>query len=49
MYKQLGYVPRYEKENVNYMHVQYKAMNGNSYVDLIMVDFNKLPIKENLE
>lgn len=49
LYKKLGYVPRYEKENVNYMHAQYKGMNGNSYVDLIMPEFNALPIKEDLE
>ena len=49
VYKQLGYVPRYERENVNYMYTQYKDMNGNSYIDLIMVDFNKLPMKEGLE
>ncbi len=46
VYKQLGYVPRYEKENVNYMYAQYKAMEGNSYIDVIIVEFNKLPIKE---
>ena len=46
VYKQLGYVPRYEKENVNYMYAQYKKMRGNSYIDIIMVEFNELPIKE---
>lgn len=46
VYSELGCVPRYERENVNYMHKQYKDMNGNSYVDIIMTDFNKLPIKE---
>lgn len=49
VYKQLGYVPRYERENVNYMYTQYKKMNGNSYIDIIMVDFNELPMKEGLE
>lgn len=46
VYSELGHVPRYEKENMNYMHNQYKSMGGNSYVDLIMDEFNKLPIKE---
>ena len=46
VYKELGYVPRYERENVNYMYAQYKAMDGNSYIDIIIVDFNKLPMKE---
>ena len=36
----------YEKENMNYMHNQYKSMGGNSYVNIIMDEFNKLPIKE---
>lgn len=46
VYSELGHVPRYEKENMNYMHNQYKSMGGNSYVNIIMDEFNKLPIKE---
>ena len=49
VYKQLGYVPRYEKENVNEMYAQYKSMKANHYVDTIIDDFNTLPIKEGLE
>lgn len=48
VYKQLGFVPVYEKENVNYMYSEYKEFHGNSYVDIIMIDFNKLPVKEDL-
>ena len=46
VYKKLGVVPRYEKENVNYMYTQYKNMGGNSYIDLIIVDFNNMPLEE---
>lgn len=46
VYKKLGVVPRYEKENVNYMYTQYKNMGGNSYIDLIVVDFNSMPLEE---
>ena len=46
VYKKLGVVPRYEKENVNYMYTQYKNMGGNSYIDLIVVDFNNMPLEE---
>lgn len=49
VYKQMGFVPRYERENVNYMYSQYKKMKGNSYIDVIMADFNELPMKEGLE
>ena len=46
VYSEIGEVPRYERENVNYMWEQYNSMVGNSYVGTIMVDFNKLPVKE---
>lgn len=46
VYSEIGEVPRYERENVNYMWEQYDSMDGNSYVGTIMVDFNKLPVKE---
>lgn len=46
VYSEIGEVPRYERENVNYMWEQYNSMDGNSYVGTIMVDFNKLPVKE---
>lgn len=45
VYKKLGSVPPYEKENVNYMRQQYKAMGGNSYVDTLVEEFNKLPVE----
>lgn len=46
VYKSIGEVPFYEKENMNYLYSQYKSMKGNSYVDELMEDFNNLPIKE---
>lgn len=46
VYSEIGEVPRYERENVNYMWGQYNSMGGNSYVGTIMTEFNKLPVKE---
>ena len=46
VYKKLGSVPPYEKENVNYMRQQYKIMGGNSYVDTLVEEFNKLPVEK---
>ena len=43
-YTDLGYIPRFEKENVSYLYTQYKAMNGNSYVDEAYPEIMKLPI-----
>lgn len=45
VYSELGEIPSYEKENVDLMHEQYKAMNGNSYVDTIVSEINRLPVK----
>lgn len=41
-----GYIPRYERENVIYLHDQYKEMKANSYVDTIYPEILKLPIEE---
>ena len=46
VYTELGEIPRYERENVIYMHEQYKAMQGNSYIDEIFPEIMKLPIKK---
>ena len=46
VYSELGEIPRYEKENLTYMYEQYKNMDGNSYIDEIMVEINSLPIKK---
>lgn len=46
VYTELGTITPYEKQNINYMHEQYKKMGGNSYVDEIVVEINKLPIKK---
>lgn len=43
-YTELGYIPRFEKENASYLYSQYKAMKGNSYVDEIYPEIIKLPI-----
>jgi hypothetical protein len=46
VYKEIGSIPYYEKENIDKLHEQYKSMGGNSYVDIIVDDLNKLPIKK---
>lgn len=46
VYSEIGEVPRYERENVNYMWEQYNSMGGNSYVGTIMKEFNNLSVKE---
>ena len=46
VYKELGAIPYYEKENIDKMHEQYKKMGGNSYVDTIVEELNQLPIKK---
>lgn len=46
VYSELGEIPYYEKENINYLFKQYKAMDGNSYVEEIVIELNKLPIKK---
>lgn len=45
VYSELGEIPYYEKENINYLFKQYKAMDGNSYVEEIVMEMNNLPIK----
>ena len=45
-YNDLGYIPQFERENLIYMHEQYKRMGGNSYVDEIYPEILKLPIKK---
>lgn len=45
VYSELGEIPYYEKENINYLFKQYKAMDGNSYVEEIVTEMNNLPIK----
>lgn len=44
VYKEIGSIPYYEKENIDKMHEQYKDMGGNSYVDIIVDEINKLPV-----
>ena len=46
VYSELGEIPYYEKENINYLHKQYKEMDGNSYVDEIVIEINQLPLKK---
>lgn len=46
VYSELGEIPYYEKENINYLHKQYKEMDGNSYVDEIVIEMNQLPLKK---
>ena len=46
VYSELGCIPLYEKENLNYMNEQYISMGGNSYISKIMEEINSLPIKK---
>lgn len=46
VYKELGAIPPYEKENIDYMYEQYKGMDGNSYVEVIVNEINHLPTKK---
>lgn len=46
VYSELGSIPLYEKENLNYMNEQYVSMGGNSYISKIMEEINSLPIKK---
>lgn len=45
VYNEIGSIPVYEKENIDYMFEQYKLMGGNSYVERIVKEINDLPIK----
>lgn len=46
VYKEIGEVPEYERQNVTYMYEQYKKMGGNSYIETIYKEFMQLPIKK---
>ena len=46
VYTELGMIPTYEKENLVYMYEQYKNMKGNSYIDNIIKEIERLPIKK---
>lgn len=46
VYKELGEIPHYEKENMLLMYEQYKKMGGNSFIDDIMEEIKDLPIKK---
>lgn len=45
VYNEMGSIPIYEKENIDYMFEQYKLMGGNSYIERIVKEINDLPIK----
>ena len=45
VYNEMGNIPIYEKENIDYMFEQYKLMGGNSYIERIVKEINDLPIK----
>ena len=46
VYNELGSIPLYEKENINYMNEKYTRMGGNSYVTKIVEEINRLSIKK---
>lgn len=45
VYTELGYIPEYERRNLVYLHEEYKKWRGNSYVNQIVDEMLKLPIK----
>lgn len=47
VYTELGHIPDYERRNLIYLHDEYKKWSGNSYVNQIVDEMLKLPIKEN--
>ena len=46
VYTELGELPLYEKENIDYMAECYFSMGGNSYVGGLVKEINKLPVKK---
>ena len=46
VYSEMKEIPYYEKENIDKMFEQYKIMGGNSYVETIVEEINRLPIKK---
>ena len=46
VYSELGEIPYYEKENIDMMYEEYKANDGNSYVETIVKEINALPIRK---
>lgn len=45
VYTEMGYIPDYERRNLIYLHEEYKKWKGNSYVNQIVDEMLKLPIK----
>ena len=45
IYTELGSIPDYERRNLIYLHEEYKKWKGNSYVNQIVDEMLKLPIK----
>jgi len=45
IYNEMGFLPKYEKENINYMAEIYNEMKGNSYISRIVKELNDLPVK----
>lgn len=46
VYTELGSIPQYEKQNINYLAEAYFNMDGNSYIKEIVEEINKLPVKK---
>lgn len=46
VYNELGFIPDYERRNLIYLHEEYKKWKGNSYVNQIVEEMLKLPIKD---
>ena len=45
IYTELGSIPDYERRNLIYLHEEYKKWKGNSYINQIVDEMLKLPIK----
>lgn len=45
VYNEIGEIPQYEKQNINYLAEAYYNMGGNSYIKEIVDEINQLPIK----
>lgn len=42
-YSELGRFPIYERENLEHLYAEYKALGGNGVVEGLVEDLNELP------
>ena len=48
-YFELGYLPIYERENLEKMYKEYKALGGNGVIDHLIEELIKLPVTKKKE